>query len=69
VIAFDIKLDHSCAEVWGVLEAPDGYPRYFRGLGSCEEVAGKGLHNELPHTTPRGAEKVHEMRQTLRQSN
>ena len=69
VIAFDIRLDHPCADIWGVLEAPDGYPRFFRGLGSCEEVAGKGLHFEVRLSTPRGAVMVHEMRQTLRQSN
>ena len=39
VIAFDMALDHPCPDVWRILEAPDWYPRFFRGLGSCEQIS------------------------------
>jgi acyl-CoA synthetase (AMP-forming)/AMP-acid ligase II/uncharacterized protein YndB with AHSA1/START domain len=68
VIAFDMKLDHSCQEVWRLLQAPDWYPRFFRGLGSCERVSGKAQEFEVRLSTPRGAFVVHEMRQTVRRS-
>jgi acyl-CoA synthetase (AMP-forming)/AMP-acid ligase II/uncharacterized protein YndB with AHSA1/START domain len=68
VIAFDMTLDHSCQEVWRLLQAPDWYPRFFRGLGSCERVSGKAQEFEVRLSTPRGAFVVHEMRQTVRRS-
>jgi acyl-CoA synthetase (AMP-forming)/AMP-acid ligase II/uncharacterized protein YndB with AHSA1/START domain len=68
VIAFDMTLDHSCQEVWRLLQAPDWYPRFFRGLGSCERVSGKAQEFEVRLCTPRGAFVVHEMRQTVRRS-
>jgi hypothetical protein len=69
VIAFDMTVDHSCLEIWGILQAPDWYPRFFRGLGSCEQVSGNAQQFEVRLSTPRGAVIVHEMRQTLRRSS
>ena len=67
VIAFDMTLDHSCQDVWNLLQAPEWYPRFFRGLGSCERVSGKAQEFEVSLSTPRGA-VVQEMRQTVRRS-
>lgn len=69
VIAFDIRLDHACTDVWGILETPEWYPRFFTGLGSCNEVSGQAQQFEMRLSTPRGAVVVHEMRQSLRRSN
>jgi hypothetical protein len=69
VIAFDIRLDHSCTDIWDILQAPDWYPRFFSGLGSCERISGKAEQFEVRLSTSRGAVIVHEMRQTLRQSS
>jgi hypothetical protein len=69
VIAFDMTLDHSCPDIWSILETPDWYPRFFRGLGSCEQVSATAQQFEVRLSTPRGAVIVHEMRQTLRQSS
>ncbi|HET6735632.1 AMP-binding protein [Mycobacterium sp.] len=68
VIAFGVTLDHSCVDIWGILQAPDWYPRFFRGLGSCEQVSGKARQFEARLSTPRGAVVVHEMRQTIREA-
>jgi uncharacterized protein YndB with AHSA1/START domain len=68
VIAFDMTLDHSCQDVWNLLQAPEWYPRFFRGLGSCERVSGKAHEFEVRLSTPRGAVVVQEMRQTVRRS-
>jgi acyl-CoA synthetase (AMP-forming)/AMP-acid ligase II len=56
-------------DIWGILESPDWYPRFFRGLGSCDQVSGTARQFEARLSTPRGAVVVHEMRQTLRQSS
>jgi acyl-CoA synthetase (AMP-forming)/AMP-acid ligase II len=69
VIAFDMTLDHSCPEVWDVLQAPDRYPRFFSGLGSCEQVSGSAQLFEVRVSTPRGDVVVQEMRHTFRQSS
>lgn len=68
VIAFDMRLDHSCMDIWDILQAPEWYPRFFSGLGSCEQVAGNQQF-EVRLSTSRGAVIVHEMRQTLRRSS
>ena len=68
VIAFDTTLDRACLDIWEILQSPDWYPRFFRGLGSCEQVSGKAQF-EVRLSTTRGAVIVHEMRQTLRQSS
>ncbi|WP_441958696.1 AMP-binding protein [Mycolicibacterium houstonense] len=66
VIAVDTTLDHPCPEIWPILEAPNLYPRFFRGIGSCERVAGDPHLFEVRVSTPRGAVVVHEMRRTVR---
>ncbi|MGA5462604.1 AMP-binding protein [Mycobacterium sp. NPDC050041] len=68
VIAFDTTLGHACPDVWRILEAPDSYPRFFRGVGSCEQVTGAARQFEVRLSTPRGGVVVHEMRQTVRRS-
>jgi acyl-CoA synthetase (AMP-forming)/AMP-acid ligase II len=68
VIAFDMRLDHSCPDIWGILQEPEWYPRFFDGLGSCEQVFGKAQLFEVRLSTPRGAVVVREMRQRVRQS-
>src|SRR6478609_4445870 len=68
VIAFDMTLDHSCSDIWSILETPDRYPRFFHGLGSCEQVPGKPHQFEVRLSTPHGAVVVHEMRQTVLRS-
>ena len=68
VIAFDTTLDHPCPDIWRILQAPDWYPRFFRGLGSCEQVSGKAQQFEVRLSTPRGAIVVHEMQQRIRRS-
>ncbi|WP_234834891.1 AMP-binding protein [Mycolicibacterium stellerae] len=52
--------------MWDILAAPDLYRRFFRGLGSCEQVSGRAQHYEVRLSTPRGAVAVHEMRLTTR---
>lgn len=68
VIAVDTTLDHPCPDIWHILAAPELYPRFFRGLGSCEQVAGDPQLFEVRLSTPRGAVVVHEMRRTVRLS-
>lgn len=68
VIAVDTTLDHPCPELWPLLEAPGLYPRFFRGLGSCEQVTGDPQLFEVRLSTPRGAVVVQEMRRTVRLS-
>lgn len=69
VIAFDTMLDQSCPDVWRILQAPRWYPRFFGGLGSCEQVSGKARRFEVRLCTPDGAVAIHEMQQTIRQSD
>lgn len=68
VIAFDMTLDHSCPDIWSILQTPDWYPRFFRGLGSCEQVSGKAQQFEVRFSTLHGDVVVHEMRQTVLRS-
>lgn len=68
VIAFDMRLDQSCPDVWRILQAPRWYPRFFSGLGSCEQVSGNARQFAVRLCTPGGAVAIHEMRQTIRQS-
>ncbi|MDT0551150.1 hypothetical protein, partial [Streptomyces lonegramiae] len=62
MIAVDTTLDHPCPDIWSILEAPELYPRFFRGLGSCEHVAGDPHLFEVRLSTSRGAVVVQEMR-------
>ncbi|WNG92884.1 AMP-binding protein [Mycobacterium sp. ITM-2016-00318] len=64
VIAFDMALDHPCPDVWRILEAPDWYPRFFRGLGSCEQISGSAQQFQVRLSTPRGTAVVRGMGQT-----
>ncbi|MGW4098569.1 AMP-binding protein [Mycobacterium sp. NPDC004974] len=68
VIAVDTTLDHPCPDIWPILAAPDLYPRFFRGIGSCEQAAGDPQLFEVRLSTSRGAVVVHEMRRTVRLS-
>ncbi len=65
VIAFDMALDHSCPDIWRILTAPEWYPRFFRGLGSCEQVSGPNRLFEVRFSTPRGTAAVQPMTQTI----
>ena len=69
VIAFDTTLDHPCPEVWRILQSPDWYPRFFRGLGSCEQVSDAAQQFEVRLSTPRGHVVVQELRLAVRPSN
>ncbi|MCV7360102.1 AMP-binding protein [Mycolicibacterium neworleansense] len=68
VIAIDTTLDHPCPDIWAILETPDLYPRFFRGLGSCERATSDPQLFEVRLSTSRGAVVVHEMRRTVRLS-
>ncbi|WP_408633175.1 AMP-binding protein [Mycobacterium hippophais] len=68
VIAFDTTLGHSCPDIWRILQEPDWYPRFFHGVGSCEQLPGAARDFEVRLSTPRGAVVVHGMRQTVRRS-
>jgi acyl-CoA synthetase (AMP-forming)/AMP-acid ligase II len=69
VIAFDITLDHSCPDIWDVLRTPDRYPRFFGGLGACDQISGETQLFEVRLSTPRGTVVVTEMRHTFRESS
>lgn len=66
VLAFDVTLDQSCPDVWRLLQAPEGYPRFFRGLGSCEQVSGDARRFAIRFVTTRGVIVANELRLTLR---
>lgn len=66
MIAVDTTLDHPCPDIWPILEAPHLYPRFFRGVGSCEQAAGDPQLFEVRLSTSRGAVVVHQMRRTVR---
>ncbi|CRZ17295.1 acyl-CoA synthetase [Mycolicibacterium neworleansense] len=68
MIAIDTTLDHPCPDIWAILETPDLYPRFFRGLGSCERATSDPQLFEVRLSTSRGAVVVHEMRRTVRLS-
>ncbi len=68
MIAVDTTLDHPCPDIWPILAAPDLYPRFFRGIGSCEQAAGDPQLFEVRLSTSRGAVVVHEIRRTVRLS-
>jgi acyl-CoA synthetase (AMP-forming)/AMP-acid ligase II/uncharacterized protein YndB with AHSA1/START domain len=68
VLAFDVTLDHPCPDVWDLLQAPEGFPRFFRGLGSCEQMPAAARQFQVRFATPGGAVVVDEMRQTVRRS-
>lgn len=53
VIDFDATLDHPCPDIWEILQTPDRYPRFFRGLGSCEQISDQAQQYEMRFTTPR----------------
>lgn len=70
VIDFDMALDHPRADIWALLQAPDWYPRFFRGIGSCEQtsatVAGLPMQFTVHLCTPDGDVVDHTMRMTVR---
>jgi acyl-CoA synthetase (AMP-forming)/AMP-acid ligase II/uncharacterized protein YndB with AHSA1/START domain len=66
VIAFDTIVDHPCPDVWSMLQAPQRYPRFFRGLGSIDRVFGTAQDFEVRLSTPRGSFAAHEMRHAVR---
>ncbi|NOR00809.1 AMP-binding protein [Mycolicibacterium fortuitum] len=68
VIDFDATLDHPCPDIWEILQTPDRYPRFFRGLGSCEQISDQAQQYEMRFTTPRGTVVVHEMHLTVRRA-
>ncbi|OLP03246.1 acyl-CoA synthetase [Mycolicibacterium porcinum] len=68
VIAVDTTLDHPCPDIWPLLETPDLYPRFFRGIGACEQVAGDPQLFDVRLSTSRGAVVSHQMRRTVRLS-
>ncbi|WP_209921763.1 AMP-binding protein [Mycolicibacterium lutetiense] len=68
VIDFDTMLDHSCPDIWEILQSPDRYPRFFRGLGSCEQISDHAQQFELRFSTPRGTVVVHQMHLTVRRA-
>jgi acyl-CoA synthetase (AMP-forming)/AMP-acid ligase II len=41
-VSFDLLLEHPRAAVWQVISAPELYPRFFRGVGSCERTGSAG---------------------------
>lgn len=51
-----------------MLQSPEWYPRFFRGLGSCAQVSGTARQFEVRMCTPRGAVVVHHMSQTVREA-
>nr|WP_217155135.1 AMP-binding protein [[Mycobacterium] fortunisiensis] len=54
--------------MWNVLQSPDRYPRFFRGLGSCELTSGQTQQYQVRFITPRGAVVVQEMHLTVRRA-
>jgi acyl-CoA synthetase (AMP-forming)/AMP-acid ligase II len=68
VIDFDTMLDHSCPDIWEILQSPDRYPRFFRGLGSCEQISDHAQQFELRFSTPRDTVVVHQMHLTVRRA-
>jgi len=38
-VVFDMTVDHSRSALWEVLGEPDRYPRFFRGISSCDKLA------------------------------
>lgn len=65
VIAVDATVDHACDDVWAILTTPDWYPRFFRGLGACEQHSLHARRFDVRWSAPGGTVAVHEMRQTL----
>ncbi|MGY1988930.1 AMP-binding protein [Mycolicibacterium fortuitum] len=68
VIDFDTMLDHACPDIWEILQSPDRYPRFFRGLGACEQVSDHMQQFEIRFCTPRGTVVVHQMHLTVRRA-
>jgi acyl-CoA synthetase (AMP-forming)/AMP-acid ligase II/uncharacterized protein YndB with AHSA1/START domain len=58
VIAFDTTLDHPCPDIWAFLDAPESYPRFFTGLGSCEQSSVAAQQYRVRLATPRGTAVV-----------
>ncbi|MGV0810579.1 AMP-binding protein [Mycolicibacterium boenickei] len=52
--------------MWEILQTPDWYPRFFRGLGSCTQVSDHAQQFEVRFSTPRGTVVVHEMHLAVR---
>lgn len=69
VIAFDTTLNHGCPEVWRLLQAPEWYPRFFRGLGSCEQLPHVAHQFTVRLATPRQSCVVRTMRRQVRPSS
>lgn len=68
VIAADMTLDHPCQDVWAMVQSPQWYPRFFRGLGACEQISGTARQFEVRMCTPSGAVVIQQMSQTVRES-
>ncbi|SDD93210.1 AMP-binding protein [Actinokineospora iranica] len=41
-VVFDMTMDHSRSELWEILGEPARYPRFFRGVSSCDKLATDG---------------------------
>ncbi|GAB2971934.1 AMP-binding protein [Amycolatopsis acidiphila] len=65
-MSFDLVLEHPRRAVWQVISAPELYPRFFRGVGSCERagVAGR-LARYRMRVSLCGQPVEHEMRVLL----
>ncbi|WP_431874955.1 AMP-binding protein [Amycolatopsis sacchari] len=63
-VSIDGHVDSPRRDVWRVLSSPDLYPRYFRGVGSCERsgpLAGRGARYRI-RLNLCGAPVEHELR-------
>ncbi|NKQ59290.1 AMP-binding protein [Amycolatopsis sp. K13G38] len=38
-VTFDLLVEHPRSAVWEVIGTPELYPRFFRGVGSCERIS------------------------------
>ncbi|GHF52731.1 acyl-CoA synthetase (AMP-forming)/AMP-acid ligase II/uncharacterized protein YndB with AHSA1/START domain [Amycolatopsis bartoniae] len=63
-VSVDIDIDSPRSEVWQVISTPELYPRYFRGVGTCERtgtVGGRGARYRI-RLSLCGAPAEHELR-------
>lgn len=65
-VSFDLLLEHPRAAVWQVIATPELYPRFFRGVGSCERAGSAGRTARYRMRISLGGEPVeHEIRVLL----
>jgi acyl-CoA synthetase (AMP-forming)/AMP-acid ligase II len=65
-VSFDQVLEHPRRAVWQVISAPELYPRFFRGVGSCERLGPAGrLTRYRMRISLCGEPAEHEMRVLL----